>query len=70
MAEKKQWEINKIARNMEYNKENYRRVMVAFHMIHDVEMLNWIESKPNKQGYIKSLIQADINKHNAELIKK
>lgn len=69
MAEKKQWQINKAEYNLEYEKNTMRKVMVRFHNVHDIEMIKWIESKPSMQGYIKNLIQADMNKHNAKRIK-
>lgn len=30
----------------------------------DAELVAWIESQPNRNGYIKSLIRADMEKHN------
>lgn len=54
--------------NAEYKKKNYRRVMIMLHNIYDVEMIKWIETKPNKQGYLKSLIQSDMDKASAERI--
>lgn len=70
MAEKKQWEINKAEYNLQYEKENYKKIMVRLHNIHDIEMIKWMESIPNKQGYIKSLIQADMDRVARERIKK
>ncbi len=69
MAEKKQWQINKAEYNLEYEKNNMRKVMVRFHNVHDIEMIKWIESKPSMQGYIKSLIQKDMDKENRKRIK-
>lgn len=60
----------KLAYDAEYKKANYRRVMIMFHNIHDVEMIKWMESKPNKQGYLKELIQADMDRASRERIKK
>lgn len=70
MAERKQWEINKIKYNSDYILSNYRRIALRLHNIHDVEMIKWMESKPNKQGYLKELIQADMDRASRERIKK
>lgn len=59
----------KLEYDAEYKKANYRRVMIMLHNIHDVELIKWIESIPNKQGYLKKLMQADMDRHNAERIR-
>lgn len=59
-----------------YNKEHWqdrkdvrRRFQINFHNIYDIEMIHWIDSQENMQGYIKSLIVADMDRHNAERIR-
>lgn len=46
----------------EYDKENTQRVAVKLNKIHDADILEQLEKQTNKQGYIKALIRADIEK--------
>lgn len=46
----------------EYQKENLLRVVVKLNKLHDEDILQHLEKQPNKQGYIKALIRADIEK--------
>lgn len=46
----------------EYQKEKTQRVALQFNKIHDADILRHLSTKPNKQGYIKALIRADIEK--------
>lgn len=45
--------------NLKYRKKNVRTVSVAFYPS-DKDILEWVESKPSKAGYIKALIRADM----------
>lgn len=47
----------------EYIKKNMRQFMVKINRVTEPELLEWLESKPNKQGYIKELILADMEKN-------
>ncbi|MBQ6800124.1 MAG: hypothetical protein IJP08_03330 [Bacteroidaceae bacterium] len=47
----------------EYIKKNMRQFMVKINRVTEPELLEWLESQPNKQGYIKELILADMEKH-------
>lgn len=47
-----------------YQKENIQRVAVKLNRVHDADILEHLEKQPNKQGYIKALIRADIEKDN------
>lgn len=49
--------------NAKYVKENQRQIMVKVNRKTEPEMLKWIEQHDNLQGYIKSLILADMEKH-------
>lgn len=49
-------------RNQRYIKKAIRQFMVKINRFTEPELLEWLESKPNKQGYIKELILADMEK--------
>ena len=44
-----------------YIKNNVKRVAVAFYPA-EADLLEWVASKPNKAGYIKALIRADMER--------
>lgn len=46
----------------QYQRENIQRVVVKLNRTHDADILEHLETKINKQGYIKALIRADIEK--------
>ena len=46
----------------EYQKQTYKRYIFQVRK-DDTDLINWLESKPNKQRYILDLIEADINKN-------
>lgn len=43
-----------------YQRENIQRVVVKLNRSHDADILEHLAQQPNKQGYIKALIRADI----------
>lgn len=45
-----------------YKKENMKQVKFEINKATEPELLAWIEAQENKQGYIRSLILADMNK--------
>jgi len=45
-----------------YQKANMTAVKVRFHNTSDLEVINKLNSVPNKTDYIRQLILADINK--------
>lgn len=49
-----------------YDKAHARWINMKFNLKTDADILDYLDSKPNKQGYIKSLIRADIAAHSAE----
>lgn len=51
-----------IRASMKYEKENKVQIKLTVNKKTEAELLVWIESQDNKQGYIKSLIHADMNK--------
>lgn len=63
------WKNNKVAYNIEYIRNNVTRYGYIIKKA-DEDLYNWLMSKPNKQGYIKSLIQADMDRVARERIKK
>lgn len=43
-----------------YIKKTMRPVLVSFNRNTEPELVEWIENQPNKAGYIKQLIRADM----------
>ncbi len=50
----------------EYQKAKTRQVALQLNKLHDADILEHLEKQPNKQGYIKALIRADIEKGEKE----
>lgn len=48
--------------SMKYNKEKTRQISLRF-TDHDADILEQLDAIPNKQGYIKELIRADIERN-------
>ena len=46
--------------NAKYDKENTTQVALKLNRKTDKDVLEWLGRKPNKQGYIKDLIRADM----------
>lgn len=46
----------------EFNKKNYTTICLKFNKDGERDLLDEINSKENKQGYIKDLIRDDINR--------
>jgi len=55
-------EFNQAKYVYEYQKEKTQRVALQFNKLHDADILEHLDKLPNKQGYIKALIRADIKK--------
>ncbi len=47
--------------NEKYRRSNVRQVTVRFYP-DDVEVWEWLQSQPNKQGYIRELIREDMGR--------
>lgn len=49
--------------NAKYEKDNVVKKLVKFYPA-DYDLVEWLKTKNNVQGYIKSLIRADMELHN------
>lgn len=49
--------------NIKYDKEHTRQVKFKFNLKTDADIIAFLEQQENTQGYIKSLIRADIAAH-------
>ena len=49
--------------DLAYQKQNVKQVSLKLNRITDASLVAYLESQPNIQGYIKRLIQEDIEKH-------
>ena len=49
---------------MKYNKEHTKQVTLRLNKRTEADIIEWLDKADNKQGYIKSLIRADM--HRAE----
>ncbi|HCY06476.1 MAG TPA: hypothetical protein DHS57_04185, partial [Erysipelotrichaceae bacterium] len=52
--------FNKTQYDIEFNRKNYRRVEIRLNINTEKHLIEHLEKQPNKQGYIKSLIEKDI----------
>lgn len=55
--------IDKKAYNTEYNKTRTTLFTVRLNLNTDADILAWLDKQPNKQGYVKALIRADMEKN-------
>ena len=49
--------------SQKYQREKCRKITVQMNKRIDADILDWLDSLPNKAGYIKDLIRADMEKH-------
>lgn len=56
----KKKKFNKKEYDIEFNRKNYRRVEIRLNINTEKHLIEHLEKQPNKQGYIKSLIEKDI----------
>lgn len=49
--------------SQKYQREKCRKITVQMNKRLDEDILEWLDSLPNKAGYIKDLIRADMDKH-------
>lgn len=54
--------FNKTEYNEEYDKANTIQIKLKLNIRTDKDILNKLSSVPSKQGYIKQLIRADMNR--------
>lgn len=52
------------AANAKWDRENRRNIVLRLSKTTDAEILAYLDSLPNKQGYIKSLIKQDMERSN------
>lgn len=43
-----------------YNKENTKTYLIRLNTMYDADLIRWLESQKNKNGYIKKLIVQDL----------
>lgn len=48
--------------SQKYQREKCRKITVQMNKRIDADILGWLDSLPNKAGYIKDLIRADMEK--------
>lgn len=53
--------------DIEFHKNNYKRVVMNLNINTEKHLIDWLEKQPNKQGYIKTLIEKDIKKEPTSL---
>ena len=53
---------NKIRYNMRYNSQNVKQYGLALNRETDADIIAHLENQPNKVGYLKALIRADMSK--------
>ena len=46
--------------SLQYHKENLKQYKFNLSLIHDADLIEFLDSVPNKQGYIKDLIRHDM----------
>ena len=54
--------IKQKAYMMEYQKNHVKRVNFALNSIHDADILEFLETLPNKNSYLKNLVREDMKK--------
>lgn len=45
-----------------YIKENVKQIKFGLNKKTEADLLEWLEEQPNKQGYLKELIRADMER--------
>lgn len=55
------WYLNKLVREKEYQKQNYKALRFVLNKNTDAEIIKHLETIGNKNGYIKQLIRADMD---------
>lgn len=56
--------------SMKYDRENMRQIKFNLSLKYDQDIIAALDAQPNKQGYIKALIRADIARANSEKTKE
>ena len=64
MADKKPlWYENQLRYNTDYQKENIVQITLKINSKTDADLIGFLNTKENKQGYIKDLIRKDMTKN-------
>lgn len=58
------WKKNKQERDNKYIKELTKQFAIRFFVSSEQDLIEWLESQPNKTDYIRQLIRADMEKQN------
>ena len=53
---------NRYSAQKKYAAKNKKQIPIDFIIATEQDLLDWLEKQPNKAGYIKSLIKADMKK--------
>lgn len=62
MSEKKKWQQNKDEYNKQYIKKNIKMYTILLNRNTDIEMIEFIDSQPNKQQFFKGMILKEMKK--------
>ena len=54
--------MSKSQNSIKYDRENTKRVYIKLNKNTDKDILDYLDSKSNKQGYIKKLIRKDMKR--------
>ena len=60
---RKNVKFDKARYDMQYAKENTQQIKFVLNKNIDADIIDWLGTKPNKQGYIKELIRRDIEQN-------
>ena len=47
---------------VDYQKTHLKKIKLQLNIEHDADILEWLESQPNKNAYLKTLIRQDMEK--------
>lgn len=50
----------------EYNKKTFKQFLVTLHKENEADLIEWLDTWENRNGYVKQLIRADMEAHKAE----
>lgn len=50
----------KSAYDQQYAKDKLQQIRLTLNKDHDADLIAWLDRQPNKQGYLKQLIRADM----------
>ena len=58
--------FDKAKYDKQYAKENTQQIKFVLNKNLDADIIEWLRTKPNKQGYIKDLIRKDMEQNRRE----